>query len=69
MRGDSEHEIVMTLIGNGVLHRFNNPAGVPYSAIYVDGVELKSAERADEGRMLLNWRRRCVLMEKEDKKK
>lgn len=55
--GDSEHEIVddIELKGRGELHRFNNPEGVPYSAIYVGNYELLSIRRDDEARMIQFW--------------
>lgn len=37
------------------LHRFDNPAGCPYSAIYVCGKEIYSCERAREPQMLNYW--------------
>lgn len=60
MIGDSKHEIIYSvkLFGGGVLHRFNNPAGVPYSSIYVDGTELFSSERAGEEAMIRRWNKK-----------
>lgn len=55
--GDSEHIIVTTLKNNGILHRFNNPAGVPYSAIYQYGEEIWSSERKYEAQMIKDWNR------------
>lgn len=40
------------------LHRFDNAAGVPYSAVYRNGVEEMSAERERESVMLAAFRRR-----------
>ena len=37
------------------LHRFLNPAGCAYSAIYVDGEEIWSCERDYEAQMISNW--------------
>ena len=37
------------------IHRFYNVAGVPYSAIYVDGKEVLSCERNREMQMLEYW--------------
>ena len=54
---DSPHEIItdVRLRNNGVLHRFNNPAGVPYSAIYVGDQEKASCERDRESDMIRWW--------------
>lgn len=61
MIGDSGHEIIdCNLAGNGILHRFNNRAGVPYSAIYVDGIEVFSAPRENEEDMLAYWNKNGV---------
>lgn len=58
MIGDSGHKIIdRNLAWNGILHRFNNQAGVPYSAIYVNGVEMWSAPREYEDDMLAYWNR------------
>lgn len=40
------------------IHRFNNSAGVPYSAIYRDGFEEMSDPREREGEMIEAFRRR-----------
>ena len=49
------HEIVrckdLDLLG-AELHRFNNPAGVAYSAIYEGNIELMSSERYGESAMV-----------------
>ena len=37
------------------LHRFDNPAGCAYSAIYVCGKEVYSCERAHEAQMIKYW--------------
>ncbi|MBR5865705.1 MAG: hypothetical protein IKY89_05480 [Alistipes sp.] len=39
----------------GILHRFRNSAGVPYSAIYVDYVEVASCPREREAELLDWW--------------
>ena len=49
--GDSPHEIII-LDGQAELHRFENKAGVPYSAVYVNGFEEYSCEREREQKML-----------------
>lgn len=43
------------LIHNATLHRFNNMAGVPYSAIYVGRDERLSCERDHEQKMIDYW--------------
>ena len=55
--GDSVHEIVtdIKLAGNAELHRFTNGGGYPYSAIYLNGVELKSSERNREKFLIDDW--------------
>ena len=55
--GDSVHEIItdVQLAGGAELHRFTNGGGVPYSAIYLNGVELKSNERTREQFMIDDW--------------
>lgn len=40
------------------IHRFDNSAGVPYSAIYRNGFEEMSAPREREGEMIQAFRRR-----------
>lgn len=53
MRTDTDHEIVdCKKLAKGKLHRFNNPAGVAYSAIYLNGKEVFSCERAQEAKMV-----------------
>ena len=53
MRNDTEHEIVdCPKLAKGKLHRFNNAAGVAYSAIYLHGDEIFSCERAQEAKMI-----------------
>lgn len=54
---DGNHVIVteVELEHDGVLHRFKNMAGVPYSAIYVGDIELFSCPREDEERMIQYW--------------
>lgn len=39
----------------GKLHRFENNAGILYSAIYVGSREMFSSERAHEKNMILTW--------------
>ena len=39
----------------GKLHRFENNAGILYSAIYVGSREMFSCERAHEKNMILTW--------------
>ena len=54
---DGEHNIVddVRLCGGAELHRFNNNAGVPYSAIYVNGEEKCSCPREKEAGMISWW--------------
>lgn len=53
---DSDHTLYDAHLHKGaVLHRFNNPAGVPYSAIYIGGHEIYSCERDHEKRMIDYW--------------
>ena len=54
---DGEHNIVddVRLCGGAELHRFNNNAGVPYSAIYVNGEEKCSCPREKEVGMISWW--------------
>ncbi len=54
---DGPHSIVHDIHLNyhGVLHRFNNRAGVPYFAIYHYGVEHMSCERPREAGMIQCW--------------
>ena len=56
-RRDSEHIIVndVKLKCNGVLHRFTNHAGAPYSAIYSGDYEYYSCPREDEEKMIKYW--------------
>ena len=59
--GDSAHEIFIDdfLWRFGAeLHRFNNPGGVPYSAIYRYGEEEMSCERQGEDQMIKSFRER-----------
>lgn len=60
---DSDHEVYHTspwLKGGATLHRFRNAAGVEYSAIYVGRAEQKSAERAHEYIIIIDWYLYCV---------
>lgn len=53
---DSEHEVIDAgLRGYGELHRFNNPGGEPYSAIYIGLIEKMSCEREREQHMVNYW--------------
>ena len=56
-KNDSEHIVVtdVDIAHNGVLHRFKNGAGEPYSAIYVGDIEYFSCPRDDEARMIQYW--------------
>ena len=60
---DSPHEIVteVTLPNHGVLHRFTNPAGVPYSAIYVGNSEKLSCQRDHEEGMIRYWNEQSMI--------
>ena len=52
------HQIAdMELNGGATLHRFNNIAGVDYSAIYLDGREVLSCERERESSMVDYWQK------------
>lgn len=58
MNGDTKHIIVegIYLKGNAKLHRFENAAGIQYSAIYtVGGREVYSCVRDEEARMIAYW--------------
>lgn len=57
LRNDSRHIVVtdVDIARNGVLHRFKNGAGEPYSAIYVGDIEHVSCPRDDEARMIQYW--------------
>lgn len=54
---DGIHSIVtdVPLKYDGVLHRFLNPDGVPYSAIYVGKTELFTCPREEEEEMIKCW--------------
>ncbi len=52
-----------------MLHRFLNPAGIPYSAIYKDGQEVGSHERRKEKDMIEWYKRWENLEPKEEEKK
>lgn len=59
---DGLHEIIpadeVPLKGGGVLHRFENSGGVPYSAIYINGdIETYNQPRAKETQMIEEWNR------------
>ena len=49
--GESPHEIIV-LDERAELHRFENKAGEPYSAVCVNGLEEYSCERESEDGML-----------------
>lgn len=53
----NEEVVKNVLLKDGAtLIRFDNPAGVPYSAIIDrDGVEIYSSERCYEGRLVRYW--------------
>lgn len=60
---DSDHEVYHTsprLKGGATLHRFRNAAGVEYSAIYIGRAEQKSAERAHEYVIIIDWYLYCM---------
>lgn len=53
---DSDHIFCDAELRKGaVLHRFKNPAGVLYSAIYIGTHEIYSCERAHEQQMINYW--------------
>lgn len=53
---DSDHILCDAELRKGaVLHRFKNPAGVLYSAIYIGTHEIYSCERAHEQQMINYW--------------
>lgn len=53
---DSIHTIIDADLGEGTfLHRFENPGGVPYSAIYEHRKEVFSCPREDEINMIKAW--------------
>lgn len=64
MPGDSEHEVftddLLRRYG-AELHRFTNAAGVPYSAIYRNGIEEMSDPRERESGMIDAFRRRLYI--------
>lgn len=64
MPGDSEHEVftddLLKRYG-AELHRFTNAAGVPYSAIYRNGIEEMSDPRERESGMIDVFRRRLFV--------
>ena len=55
--GDSPHKIIsdVRLSGGAKLHRFKNGAGVKYSAIVQNGIELWNCERKRESAMVEKW--------------
>lgn len=64
MPGDSEHEVftddLLKRYG-AELHRFTNAAGVPYSAIYRNGIEEMSDPQERESNMIDVFRRRLFV--------
>ena len=53
---DSDHKIFdFKLRRDARLHRFENAAGNPYSAIYVGNCEYFSCSRKDEKNMIIYW--------------
>lgn len=53
---DSDHILCDASLRKGaVLHRFKNPEGVLYSAIYIESHEIYSCERAHEQQMINYW--------------
>ena len=56
LAGDTPHEIMDVDLHNGTatLHRFNNAAGVPYSAIY-EIREIISAPRDEEEELIKDY--------------
>lgn len=53
---DDDHILCDAELRKGaVLHRFKNPAGVLYSAIYIGTHEIYSCERAHEQQMINYW--------------
>lgn len=59
-KGDSPHVVIyeVELANDALLHRFDNPAGVPFSAIYVDGIEVWNCERSREANMVYDWNKK-----------
>ena len=64
---DSPHDVIyeVELANNAELHRFDNPGGCPYSAIYVNGVEEWSCERGHEAKMIYDWNQKYGPVEKD----
>lgn len=55
-KSDFEHILCDASLRKGaVLHRFKNPEGVLYSAIYIGSHEIYSCERAHEQQMINYW--------------
>lgn len=64
MPGDSEHDVYTNDLlkrYGAELHRFTNAAGVPYSAIYRNGVEEMSDPQEHESSMIDAFRRRLYI--------
>ena len=53
--GDSIHQVYTGLKGGAELHRFVNKGGVPYSAIYLNGIECCNHERRKEAGLMTAW--------------
>lgn len=54
--GETPHDVYdANLKGGATLHRFINPGGVPYSAIYIGNDEVWSHTRENEKRMIKDW--------------
>ena len=53
--GDSPHQVFTGLKGGAELHRFVNKGGVPYSAVYFNGIECCNHERRKEAGLINYW--------------
>lgn len=49
---DANNKLVFYFSNGAFLLRFNNPAGVPYSAIVEDGLQVMSCEREKQDGMI-----------------
>ena len=55
-RDATPHQVLDAGLQNGAtLHRFQNPTGVPYSAIYIGNTEICSCEREHEQGMVAHF--------------
>lgn len=52
---DPEYDVIQDLPYGGELRRFSTVSGVPYSAIYVNGKQVKVIQRKAEQAMLDAW--------------